>query len=96
MLLMLGLASCALSSDAAIERLFHTHETEFDTLRTIVDQESSSVSFAPNYILRAGGEPKFDHRDPAEEQLGTTKERWSQYMKLMSILGISQIIKGTA
>ena len=88
--------SCGVSSDSSIEKMFDGHQPEFEELRAMVSKESSITSFARNYILRSGGYFLFKDRDPTEQELGMTKERWSQYVRLMNVLGIAGVLKGGA
>src|SRR5437868_12067754 len=62
--------ACRLAADSTIEKAFYEHQTEFDTLKTMLNEESSIVSFAKDYILRTNGVFSFKAREPPEQEIG--------------------------
>ena len=95
----LFLSACAVgwshSSDAALEKVFQTHQAKFETLLADVQEDPLLTSIQRSGAIYAGRTVNLRANDTAEiERLGLTKERWVRYQKRLGDLGLYGVIKG--
>ena len=72
-------------SDAALEKNFQSHESDFERLLTMSKADSRLMRIAPDFTWLVD-DPNWPR---PKEKLGFSEERWSEYRQLFSKLGLA-------